>query len=52
MFELLAPALSLLQKILQFDCTRIRIAYIVLYSVSTVLRRVYILAQRYSSELA
>ena len=40
MFELLVPALSLLQKNLQFDHTRIRAAYIVLYSVSTVLRRV------------
>ena len=40
MFELLVPALSLLQKTFQSDHTRLRTAYTVLYSVSTVLRRV------------
>ena len=45
MFELLMPALSLLQIFFQSDHTHLRTAYIVLYSVSTVLRRVYILAR-------
>lgn len=43
MFELLAPALCLSQEFLQLDHTHSRTAYIVLYSISTVLGRVYIL---------
>ena len=43
-FELLTLAFSLSQKNLQLDNTPIRTAYIVLYGIFTVRRRVYILA--------
>ena len=45
MFKLLASALSLSTKLLRLDYTLSRTAHMVSYSISAVLRRVYILPE-------